>query len=243
LQGAKQSLIQANDQKKLATSSRDQVVSLEKQIAMLQSLRENPLTRAAIGTIELESKKGDLNRIQASSEQASLVSNHAVELAQMQVTQAHAALEFALQSRQLLESKQLEVLALQMAQGRVTSPISGIVLAVNAEIGERTAQLPIVELADLTSMVCIAEVHEADVGKVAIGDRAELKSASLVKSLRGSVQRIDRVVGAVQMRSPNPMARSDFRAVPVWIAIDTEDVSLASERLQLQVEVSISTSK
>jgi hypothetical protein len=39
------------------------------------------------------------------------------------------------------------------------------------------------------------------------------------------------------------MARSDFRAVPVWISIDKEDAQAASERLQLQVEVTISSTR
>jgi hypothetical protein len=41
------------------------------------------------------------------------------------------------------------------------------------------------------------------------------------------------------MRSANPLARSDFRSIGVWIQIEPEDVAIASERLQLQVEVRI----
>jgi multidrug resistance efflux pump len=95
-------------------------------------------------------------------------------------------------------------------------------------------------MADLSQMTCVAEVHEADVGLVRIGQVAQMQSASLSRAIRGKVSRIDRVVGASSIRSPNPLARSDFRSIAVWIQIDPEDVPLASERVQLQVEVSIS---
>jgi hypothetical protein len=85
----------------------------------------------------------------------------------------------------------------------------------------------------------LAEVHESDVGQVRLGQIAEMKSASLSRTIRGRVRRIDRVVGASQMRSANPLARSDFRSIGVWIQIEPEDVAIASERLQLQVEVRI----
>ena len=137
--------------------------------------------------------------------------------------------------------KQIEILKEQVRQSQLLSPLDGFVISVNAEVGERVGQLPLAEVADLSEMACMAEVHESDVGKLAIGNRVELRSPSIQRTLTGTVSRIDRVVGSVQMRSPNPMARSDFRAVPVWITIDPNDVEVASRRLQLQVEVAISS--
>ena len=135
--------------------------------------------------------------------------------------------------------KQIELLQVQREQGTVTSPVNGTVLQIAAAIGERTGATPLIEIADLSSMVCAAEVHESDVAQVRVGQKAELKSAALQHPIRGKVTRIDRVVGPPQMRSPNPLARSDFRSIPVWIQIDPEDTEIASQRLQLQVEVSI----
>jgi HlyD family secretion protein len=94
-------------------------------------------------------------------------------------------------------------------------------------------------MADLSEMSCVAEVHESDVGLVRIGQNAAMNSASLPRTLRGKVSRIDRVVGAPQIRSPNPLARSDFRSIAVWIQVAPEDAATAAQRVQLQVEVSI----
>ena len=116
-------------------------------------------------------------------------------------------------------------------------------MTANVEVGELTAQLPLFELANLSEMVCVAEVHESDVASIAIDDLAEIRSSALGRTLKGRVLRIDRVVGATQMRSPNPMARSDFRSIPVWIEIDSTDAAEAAQRLQLQVDVSINKTR
>ena len=247
LQSAKQMLAQANSQLELAKKSGQQLDSLGRQISILQKLRESPLTHAAIGTIELESKKNELVRISSVSEQTLLAAQQAVEISKLQLVQSEKTMAAAKETREFVDQvtpiasleKQIEILTLQVEQSNVVSPLDGIVVSVNVEVGERTAQLPLLELANLSEMVCVAEVHESDVASIAIDDRVEIRSSALGRTLKGRVQRIDRVVGAAQMRSPNPMARSDFRSIPVWIDIDSGDIEEAAQRLQLQVDVSI----
>ena len=251
IQSASQMVAQANSQLAMAKKGGEQVDSLGRQISSLQKLRESPLTRAAIGTIELESKKNELTRFTSINEQTLLAAEQAVEISKLQILQSERALAAAKESRRFVDQatpiasleKQIEILRLQVEQSHVVSPLDGIVVSVNVEVGERTAQLPLFELADLSQMVCVAEVHESDVANIAIDDRVEIRSSALGRALKGRVQRIDRVVGAAQMRSPNPMARSDFRSIPVWIAIDPSDTEVAAERLQLQVDVLINKTR
>ena len=248
-QSASIQLKQALAQRQQATQGIAQVESLGKQIATLERLRNDPLTRAAIGTIELETRRNEMQRVSSISEQTVLASNHAVELGELQVEQAERSVISALESSMLVDKgspvasleKQIEILKEQVRQSQLLSPLDGFVMSVNAETGERVGQLPIAEVADLREMACMAEVHESDVGKIAVGNRVELRSPAIQRTLAGTITRIDRVVGAVQMRSPNPMARSDFRAVPVWITIDPSDAELASRRIQLQVDIAISS--
>jgi len=251
MQSAKQMLDQSKSQLAMANKSSEQLDSLNRQISSLQKLRELPLTRAAIGTIELESKKNELSRISTVSEQSILAATQAVELSTLQASQSEKAVAAATETRKLVDKstpiasleKQIEILKMQLQQSNVVSPIDGVVVSVNIEVGERTAQLPMFELADLSEMVCVAEVHESDVASITIDDRVEIRSSALGRTLNGRVKRIDRVVGAAQMRSPNPMARSDFRSISVWIAIDASDTETAAQRLQLQVEVSINKTR
>ncbi len=251
LESATQMLTQANSQLAMAKKGGEQVESLGRQISSLQSLRDSPLTRAAIGTIELESKRHELTRISSVNEQTQLAAQQAVELSKLQLVQSARSVAAANESRKLVDQatpiasleKQIDILKLQLDQSNIVSPLDGVVVSVNVEVGERAAQLPLFELADLSEMVCIAEVHESDVSSIAIDDPAEIRSSALARTLKGRVVRIDRVVGAAQMRSPNPMARSDFRSLPVWIAIDANDIELAAQRLQLQVDVSINKTR
>ena len=251
LEAAIQSRDQAVQQVGIAKKNADLLTSLKKQIDLLQSLREDSLTRAAVGTIELDSKKNELEKGNLGSEQSLLVAEQSLYMAELQITQGKKSVTASEKARALVDAatpiaslkKQIELLRLQLEQSNIVSPLQGAVISVNVEPGERTGPLPLAEVGDLSSMICIAEVHESDAARVSIDDRAELSSSALGRKITGRVQRIDRVVGAAQMRSPNPMARSDFRSIPVWIAIDKDDSEVAAQRLQLQVDVSITTTR
>ncbi len=251
MQSATQMLAQANAQLAMAKKGGEQIDSIARQISSLQKLRESPLTRAAIGSIEIESKKNELTKFTSLNEQTLLAADQAVEISKLQLQQSERTVDAAKESRRIVDQatpiasleKQIEILRLQVEQSSVVSPLDGVVVSVNVEVGERTTQLPLFELADLRQMVCVAEVHESDVASIAIDDRVEIRSSALGRAIHGRVQRIDRLVGAAQMRSPNPMARSDFRSIPVWITIDPSDTEVAAERLQLQVDVLINKTR
>jgi HlyD family secretion protein len=221
---------------------------LEEQIKTLESIRSNPRLRGAVGSMEIEALRSQKIHAQSEYDRSLLGAIQATQTAADLVAQAMSVVQSAKQAEEELKAnpgyrsleKQIELLEMQLEQATLLAPSNGTVLQVNALPGERTAASPLIEMADLTQLSCVAEVHEADVGLVRIGQVAQMQSASLSRTIRGKVSRIDRVVGAPQIRSPNPLARSDFRSIAVWIQIDPEDVPLASERVQLQVEVSIS---
>lgn len=221
---------------------------LEEQIKTLESIRSNPRLRGAVGSMEIEALRSQKIHAQSEYDRSLLGATQATQTAADLVAQAMSVVQSAKQAEEELKAnpgyrsleKQIDLLEMQLEQATLLAPSNGTILQVNALPGERTAASPLIEMADLTQLSCVAEVHEADVGLVRIGQVAQMQSASLSRTIRGKVSRIDRVVGAPQIRSPNPLARSDFRSIAVWIQIDPEDVPLASERVQLQVEVSIS---
>ncbi|MCU0713884.1 MAG: efflux RND transporter periplasmic adaptor subunit [Pirellula sp.] len=241
----------AQSQREMASQGERQILQLQDQLASLRRLHEDPLTRAAVGRLELQSKEMEISGLETKSKQAVLASENAIKQAMLQVRQAEQALDAAKKAKELalkassiaaLE-KQIELLELQLKESSLTSPINGVVLNINVEAGERFATLPAIEIADLSSMMCVAEVYEADVAEIQTGDSVSLRSAGLTRELSGKVSRIDRLVGVPQMRSPDPLARTDFRAVRVWIEIDANDVAIAAERVRLQADVTIRTSR
>ena len=88
-----------------------------------------------------------------------VVMEHNLEAASAGVTQAKEALSYT----------------------TITSPIDGVITRINAEVGEvvifGTMNNPgtvILEVADLSTMLLVAQVDEADVGKLAVGQKAKV---------------------------------------------------------------------
>ena len=247
---AEMSIELAKKQLEMAKQAEKQLPLLRRQIETLQRLRNDPLTKAVVGKIELESREIEYEKVSATTEQSILAAASSLRQSEMQWEQSKQSLQAAELSRSAVEEnspvapleKQIELLKIQLAESTIRAPYDAIVVNILTEVGERITTLPIAEIADLSKMVCVAEVFEADVGRIQIGDTAKLKSSALNRDLEGKVIRIDRVVGGSQLRSPNPMARTDFRSVGVWIELDSNNSSLASDRLQLQVDVMITTS-
>ncbi len=246
--------VAANQQHAQAVAAADRVqeqqesiATLERQVQTLQRLRDDPLTKAAIGSLELDGKRTELRNAVQSLAQAELASKHAVEASELAIQQATELHRNAKATHEAMLAanpvatveKQIELIQLQLKQSSIHSPLNGTVIQITASAGERTATLPLIQVADLSKMACVAEIHEADIASVAPGQRVEMRSAALARPIQGKVIRIDRSIGSAQMRSPNPLSRSDFRSVPVWIEIDAADTPLASERLQLQVDTII----
>jgi len=111
--------------------------------------------------------------------------------------------------------------------------------------GEAVTQTPVLQLGDLSKIVCIAEVYQADAKNIRPGQKAvissEAFSAPFDNGIEGQVVRVARVVAKAGMKARNPLAPVDRSVVAVRIAIDpknTEAIAEASQWMGLQVKVS-----
>ncbi|MEM8947510.1 MAG: efflux RND transporter periplasmic adaptor subunit [Planctomycetota bacterium] len=128
------------------------------------------------------------------------------------------------------------------------------VLKVFVRPGEFVTQMPIMQLGDLSKMVCIAEVYEADVKELAEGQEVTLRSpafagdftdgdvdsktGSRTGGIRGRVQRIGNLIASPGLANRNPLAPADRSVVEVRIAISDEAaIKHAAKRVGLQVTV------
>jgi HlyD family secretion protein len=224
-----------------------QVDRMRDQLQRLRELNRDPLTRAAVGRLEIETKEIEIQTIESKAKVALMTAENGLIQATLQKKQADQGLKSSKKAREIASSqspipsleKQIELIETQTSDSLIIAPSDVTIIAIGAEVGERVGVVPVIEAAQLTQMYCVADVYESDVGRVQIGDRATMKSSSLKEVLQGTVSRIDRVVGTPQLRSPDPLARTDFRAVKVWIEIDSAQSTLAAERLRLQVDVTI----
>ncbi|MBD15162.1 MAG: hypothetical protein CMJ72_08365 [Planctomycetaceae bacterium] len=113
------------------------------------------------------------------------------------------------------------------------------VLKIAAADGEIVTQSPIMQLGDLRTMICIAEVYEADrkelfegqkaiirspafSGYFADGDLKNLNSNDRWGGIHGKIDKIGRMIAPPGLTSRNPLAPADRSVVEVRIEIDSE---------------------
>lgn len=128
------------------------------------------------------------------------------------------------------------------------------VLKIFLQPGEFITQTPIIQLADLREMICIAEVYEADVKEIDDKMGVTIRSPSFsgvfadgekdpetgirAGGMRGTVQQIGSIIAPPGLANRNPLAPADRSVVEVRISIDEEEaVAHVRSLVDLQVTV------
>lgn len=129
---------------------------------------------------------------------------------------------------------------IELERASIVSPIEGTVLEVLSQPGELIGtQHPILTLGQTDKMYVVAEVYEADISRVRVGQKAAIKGDALPKDLTGVVEQIAPIVKRNQISALDPTARSDARVIEVRIRLD--DSAAAAKVIGLQVDVTIDT--
>ena len=179
----------------------------------------------------------ELEKAKAEKESLRQAATLAVETAKESVTLAKQAL--ALIEKTKAESNSLalaESLAKQQQENAaVVAPIDGTVIKIHSKAGDKVANLPLMEVADLSKMCVEAEVFFANLNEVKVGQKAIIKSPALPKDIHAEVLSIGTYFGNSLLQSPNPLALADQETAKVKLAIQGDDVE---ERKQLLSEIS-----
>lgn len=255
LSAARMQLEQAKEQV-LATKRRQESLPLLKQqwqdaqaaLQRAEALAQDPLTRALVSRLDVDKQRASVTAAQLQYEQqreALRQAQESAEWAEKLATEKVSGAEKSLELAQRVDPTnviraQIKGAEQQLAASRIVSPIQGTVVSIDAHIGESVSQLPLMQVADLSRMVCQVEIYQTDAPLVRVGQLAEMSSDAFSNPLRGRVVRIDRLIGSPQLRSTDPLAKVDYRTLPVVIEVAAEDVPTAARWLQLQVEVKIS---
>jgi HlyD family secretion protein len=232
----------------------------ESQLAALQRLRNNPTTRNAITDAELEQQSLLIDQLEAEIKHNEQKNEAAERAATLGINAAELDKDIAVLGRDSVEKsdpeevlKWTEELAKRtLSATQVRAPSAGKVLEIYAREGERVANTPILLMADLDEMICVAEVHEASLKHIDIRPgsedgalapaktyRATISSPALKANLSGEIVEVGRLIGAPKLREPNPLARSDRRTAEVKIELDPESRQAARRFVHLQVDVTI----
>jgi HlyD family secretion protein len=145
--------------------------------------------------------------------------------------------------------KNLKIAERHLEATQIKAPVAGRVLKVIGHQGDATGNQPILQLADTSAMVVIAEVYETDIQQLdswlsAAPGVATITSSALGKALQGEVHRhqIAHVIAKNQLFSLNPREDIDRRILEVRVDIQPDSVELASHYIGLEVQVEIQPS-
>lgn len=145
--------------------------------------------------------------------------------------------------------RQLALAEERFKQATITAPVDGTVLKIYAPKGSSVTQRPVLQIADLTQMVCIAEVHDNEIHRirehqeVVIESRTFQDSSGKPQVLHGKVSLIGRTVANPALAAIDPYAPVDRHVIDVRIDIRPEDVPQAARFINLQVDVKFSSPK
>ena len=130
----------------------------------------------------------------------------------------------------------------QLDRASILAPADGTVLRVFVQPGEVIGREPVLQMANLDHMAVVAEVYEADVQRVQLGQPAIVRSPAFrpphdADGLCGAVTRIGQIIAAPLLADPNPLATVDRHVIEVRIELDKESARQAAQLINLQVDV------
>lgn len=121
---------------------------------------------------------------------------------------------------------------------KIKAPSDGKILEIIAREGENIDNLKgVVEMANTTQMVAIAEVYESDVSKIKLGQETTIKSDnnSFNQTLKGKIIEISPKIGKKDVLETDPAASVDARVIEVKIAINSEDNDIVNNLIYAQI--------
>ena len=211
----------------LETAKRDATASV--------SLADEACVLADVAAKRSKRKQDLLGRGLASSEDAEQAKGDAdAGVASCKARRASASVA---QSRISAAAARVTRFQTELERSFVRAPFAGRVIDVLRRPGEIVGAEGILELARIDQMQAIAEVFEADVRRVRVGQRALVRSPALPQDLTGTVTRIRPKVQKIDQIGDDPVARKDARIVEVEIKLD--DGRAVANLTNLQVEVEI----
>jgi HlyD family secretion protein len=208
-----------------------------RETAARHAAAEEVCVNARVAAGESERRLALLQKGVAGEEETELAAGRAESLAaacSSSRTAAHAA-----EASIPLAQTQIELREVQLQRSMIRAPMAGRILAIHAWPGEMAALEGLLEIGQVGSMYAIAEIYETDIGRVRVGQKAEISSGALASVLTGTVEKIHQKVAKMDTIGTDPAARKDARIIEVEIRLDDSDA--ASSLTYLQVDIVIST--
>ncbi|MEL6642467.1 MAG: HlyD family efflux transporter periplasmic adaptor subunit [Pseudomonadota bacterium] len=130
---------------------------------------------------------------------------------------------------------------LDLARAQVTAPISGTVLAIDAQVGQSVGGQTLMRIGDTSRMMAEVEVYQDRIADIALGQPVEVLADAVGLALEGEVSEIGLEVERQEIVSDDTAAATDARIVRVLVTLTPESSELASRYTGLEVIARIDT--
>ena len=223
--GAKQGDIEAA--KEAVALFAEQLVMTTKELERANKLVE----KKTISVEEFDTKKWARDRLliehrRAVQQLASLSEVRATDVAaqELEIASALAAVDSA---RETLLSTE------------VRARTAGRVLKIHTQPGEKTGDQGMMEIGAVTRMQAVAEVFEGDVGRIRVGQKAEIVIDATGETIAGTVESLGNIVGRKVVLTNDPVSDTDARVLEVRINLDPAAIERVTRLSNARVEVTI----
>jgi multidrug resistance efflux pump len=178
--------------------------------------------QVAVYQVQLRTGQREYKRLQ-NLQASNFVTGQRLDAAQDQISAANANIQ--------AQQAAIQVATAQLAQARYSQELTVIRAPANGRIARRYANpgsgastlnvTPMFDLEPQTARIVRAEIVEADIPNVTIGQEVEIQpEADPTKTYIGKVLRRAAVFGARKLASDDPSQRSDERVVEVVVSAD-----------------------
>lgn len=248
LEKAKSSQSELDAQTKQVALAESNLELAKKDVQRLEGLSAALVSRQELERQRLLAKKAEaeLAAAQAALDTARETSRFAEQAAQAELDAAQAAKQQVINSIPVGSlKKKLELAERQTAETLITAPMAGTVLRIFTREGEIITSQPILQMADLRRLVCIAEVYEGNLSRIRVGQPAIVTSEAFPpgrKRIRGRVTRIGGMVASPELRAIDPSAPLDRHVVEVIVEFEEGAIPPTAQLANLQVDVTIQAS-
>jgi len=224
----------------------EQLVVAQAKLTRLEALAQDPATEPYIAANALEQQRLAITEAEIQLRHAQKKHAAALQAARLELESAHRSVQHAQEAYDALLAYQenprsidltIEVAQAAAQEARLLAPLDGVVVRILARPGEVALTMPLLQVADLREMDCIAEVPDRMIHHIRIGQSAVIRSPVLPRDLSAKVVKISRVVGNSSLPDPNPLAVIDRRTVDVRLELAPADVAVAADLIHLQVSI------
>jgi multidrug resistance efflux pump len=145
--------------------------------------------------------------------------------------------------------RQIKLAEYKVTQTKVTAPSAGTVISILAHPGELVQAQPLLQIADLNSLECLAEVDVADLPLLKDKHDAFITCRAFHGTkIKATIERIRNVAGAATLRPVDPRRNVDRTVATVVLKVDAaeaakliggsvQDAGTALMGLQVDVEI------